>query len=511
MALNKNKVIAAAQRYTQKGQLNRAIKEYRTIVNEDPDDIRIWLKIGDLYARKGSLVQAITTYKKVAHYYKDSGFFLKAVAVYKQIVNIDRNNIDAHLGLGNLYAQLGLIPDSISRLQYVVGAYEREGKYSDSLELLKKIVSLSPDDEVNQIRLAEAYARQGDIESAVVSFKSVLGQLYAKERYDDFIQVSERLLFLSSEEFDTIKLLSEVYLKKGDAKRALARLQLLFRINPKDIETLKLLASAFKEMGLEAKAIAIYRELARIFFERNDEVATRESWLQLLQIDPEDAEALEAVGEADASSEFPSSSPQSLVSSKVGLSADEKLLKYIEDVKIYRKYLLFDHALGRIQKIFEINPKFEDAFIQKKAIAHERDDKELAVSTLFELAEIYQESEPEKAIVFVKEILELHPNHAEAKRKIDSLLSLRNANTERTNVPVEKGDSNQTDANHSVKQDQIKEDEFTALLALGSTDKEDEFADLMVGTQEPLPDKDEFADLMLGTQEPLPDKDEFAD
>jgi pilus assembly protein FimV len=89
MAIDKNKAIANAQRFTQKGQLDRALKEYQAIVAEDPEDVRIWLKIGDLFTKKGTVPQAVSTYARVAVYYSERGFFLKAVAVWKQILNID--------------------------------------------------------------------------------------------------------------------------------------------------------------------------------------------------------------------------------------------------------------------------------------------------------------------------------------------------------------------------------------------------------------------------------------
>ena len=87
--LNKNKVIAAAQKFVQKGHFDRAIREYQKIVEEDPRDVRIWLKIGDLYAKKNSRQEAVDTYLKVAEFYSKQGFYLKAVAVDKQILKLD--------------------------------------------------------------------------------------------------------------------------------------------------------------------------------------------------------------------------------------------------------------------------------------------------------------------------------------------------------------------------------------------------------------------------------------
>src|SRR5215510_5978137 len=89
VAFNKEKVMDAARRFVDKGQIDKAVKEYLRIVQEDPKDVRVWLKIGDLYEKKGSKQEAIETYAKVARFYHEQGFFLKAVAVYKQILKLD--------------------------------------------------------------------------------------------------------------------------------------------------------------------------------------------------------------------------------------------------------------------------------------------------------------------------------------------------------------------------------------------------------------------------------------
>ena len=51
MAFNKEKVMDAARKFVDKGQIDKAVKEYLRIVHEDPKDVRVWLKIGDLYAK----------------------------------------------------------------------------------------------------------------------------------------------------------------------------------------------------------------------------------------------------------------------------------------------------------------------------------------------------------------------------------------------------------------------------------------------------------------------------
>ena len=48
MALDKNKLAAEATKHVQKSQWDKAIRIYEKILAEDPRDIRVLLKIGEL-------------------------------------------------------------------------------------------------------------------------------------------------------------------------------------------------------------------------------------------------------------------------------------------------------------------------------------------------------------------------------------------------------------------------------------------------------------------------------
>ena len=96
---NKNKIINQAQKFITKGQWDKAIKELQKLVAEDPNDVRTLLKLGDVYAKKGEREQATKVYKQVAESYSEQGFFLKAVAVYKQILKHDPKHLEVTLKL----------------------------------------------------------------------------------------------------------------------------------------------------------------------------------------------------------------------------------------------------------------------------------------------------------------------------------------------------------------------------------------------------------------------------
>ena len=509
MATNKNKRIAAAQRFTQRGQLDKAIKEYVAVIEEDPSDVRIWLKVGDLQTKKGSILKAVQTYNRVADHYNDKGFFLKAVAVYKQILNIDPTHVDAHLKLGELYVQLGLTPDAIGQFQIVVGSYERDGRSPDSLALLKKIVELSPDDVANRIRLAEAYAAQGDTQLAVEEFSLVLDQLHNAARLDEFIQVAERLLYISPDELDVVRRLSDAYLRRGDAKRALARLQVLFRADPTNVETLHLLANAFQEIGQKAKAVSVFRELARIHADQGDETGRQSAYGRLLALAPDDEEALEATGGDPIVSDVEASIPPTATgsfsrlvvasSAEVELTADQQLRLFLDDVELYLKYELRDHATERLERVFEIDPHNVEGLLKLKELALDQQKPADAVSALLRLGEATRESDPQQAMEYLGEALQLHPGHPDATARMKALssgMAERLASREPARV---------------ASSDEDDDGDFGD-LDLGGID----FDDDMVLEDEPAHSREEVGavdfELDLGAlDEPLPDDDPFGD
>ena len=95
---------------------DKALLGFQRMLAEDPNDMRTLLKVGDLQLELEDYAEAVATYERVASFYDHQGFALKAIAIYKQILEIVRKNLPhveeryAHVGLrlGELLKQLGL-------------------------------------------------------------------------------------------------------------------------------------------------------------------------------------------------------------------------------------------------------------------------------------------------------------------------------------------------------------------------------------------------------------------
>ena len=302
MGINRNKVLDAARKHQSRGQYDKAIAQYKKLVDADKRDVRSLLKIGDLYVRKGDRGSAIETYQNVADHYAAQGFFLKAIAVYKQILKLDPSRLDAQVKLGEMYEQLQLISDAMSVFEDVSNGFMRAGDTDEALRMLGKMVELDPEHIPVRIKYAEALSRAGRTQEAADEFQQGAHLLKDQGRLDDYIKVAERLLYHRSNDVLVAKELAETYISRRDPKRALAKLQICFKADPRDVSTLSLLAEAFLMLSQTDKAISVYREIARIHREAHRPQERMSALHRILELDPNDKETLAALNRTAAAS-----------------------------------------------------------------------------------------------------------------------------------------------------------------------------------------------------------------
>jgi len=292
---NKEKLISQAQKLVEKGQFDKAIREYLKVVSEDENDIRIWIRIGDLYVKLGQKAEAVENYKKVAQLYVQQGDPEKAIAVYKRVLEISPQATEANLALGALYREQSRIGHATQQYELAAQSLYRAGKIRDSLRAEQAIVDMSPDSIARRIKLAELYSKENMYSDAAREFSAAAAFLHSSGRLEDYAKVAERLLFHAPQSLEAIKELSRYYLKSGDAVRALTRLQGGFKVDSKDPEILELLAETFLVLGKNDKSVAVFKELARIYTERGALAAARSIYQRVATIDTNDADAKSAL------------------------------------------------------------------------------------------------------------------------------------------------------------------------------------------------------------------------
>lgn len=263
MAFSKEKAHERAEKFAAKGQHDKAAREYQSIVDNDPKDIRAWLMLADCLARTGDRNSALQRYLQVADYYAGAKEHQKALAVYRQALNIDPNRLDVHYKCAQLNMEIGRVHDAIASFEQIAAVQLQTGHVSEALKTYRVIADADATIVSKRLRLAELYSRERLLVEAVDAFRVAGDVLLQSGRKSDYVRVAERLIYHKNDDRPTIRKLARVYLELGDPRRALMKLNALLQADQHDREGLELLAETFIALGKPDKATSVIAELTR--------------------------------------------------------------------------------------------------------------------------------------------------------------------------------------------------------------------------------------------------------
>ena len=136
MDIDKEKILDIAQKYVLKGQSKKAIKEYLKLVEADPQDKRLHLKLGDLYLKDNEEDKAVEEYLRVARLYGEEDLNFRAISMYKKILSINPKLTDAFHEIAKLYLKEGLAGSAKNYYQSIL---EINPNDSEAVNALKNI------------------------------------------------------------------------------------------------------------------------------------------------------------------------------------------------------------------------------------------------------------------------------------------------------------------------------------------------------------------------------------
>jgi len=443
MAVDKNKILENAAKYLEKGQVDKALKEYSSLLEIDPKNIPARQKRAELYARKGMKREALEDYIRVGEDYSKGGFYQKAVSALKLALQVDNRQLILYLRLAELFHKLGLASDAMQNYRFVASYYDREGKVKECLDILRKMVELDPENLASRVKLGELYFRQGMKAESQEEFSRVAQTLKEEGRNDDLITLYERILSLYPMNINAIKALGQLYLSKNEPQKALAKLQVPLKEGTRDRELLELLAKIYYFMKREDKAKNALKELARICREDGDEIGMKECYKKILRIDPEDQDAKQVIGVAapppkekvielsEAIHEEPAAPvahvkpPPRPVSKPIPAAAPEAevgVSKFFLEAEIYLKYGLKEKAIEQIAKFLEKEPKNQQALKKIVELYASTKNKARAVGPLVTLADISMEKgSKEQAEKYLEEAVGFDSSNNEVKVRLKAL------------------------------------------------------------------------------------------
>ncbi len=479
MVTKKDKHLAAAQKYLERGSFEKALTEFQGAVKEDPKDTRTWLRMAEVYVRLGHNDKATEVYQKTVDLYVEQGFFQRAVAVYKNIIKLSPEFIEARIKLAEVFRQLGLLSDSVGQLEQAAALFQKGNRNAEALSAIKQIIDLNPEQPNPRIRYAELASQAGAAKEAAAEFGEAAKLLKAQGRTEEFLRVAERLLHYEPDNLAMAMEVATKYLEHNNARAALPRLKPVFEAKPRDPEVLDLLARTFEQLGQPHKTLPVLKELARVYAEAGRIGERNQAAQRVLSMDPSDAEMQEMLGRARSSlprtpaalaaaSRLTTPSPMppltplptpggakrpvtitfsemevpaalrnkyvslpaeqmpASMSERINIATglveksegDAEVKRILAEADVFVKYGLVERAADHLRRVFERVPTHQGAHERLAAVLVQLGRKGEAAAEFEILAQQFQASKPEAAAGYARKALEINPS---ARRALEVL------------------------------------------------------------------------------------------
>ncbi|MBI4748955.1 MAG: tetratricopeptide repeat protein [Acidobacteria bacterium] len=271
-SFNKEKSLKAAEKYTQQGKIEAAIKEYERILEADPADLSVCVTLAGLYAQVKRNKDAAAKYLKVADYYRKKGNLPQSTALYRKANRLDPTDYSVALVLADLLNKQGLTSDALQIYVNASHACKHGGHYVNAVKVLREAVKLNPDNPYLKMELAEALFGIDSIDEAHDIYVTVGREFYHKAQLAEGLQAFQKALVVKPGSKPALRALTDFSLQHGDRQGAVAMLQELLENTPNDVDLIVLLGRTCLQARMYPEA--------------------EEAFLRLLDLDPQRYEYL---------------------------------------------------------------------------------------------------------------------------------------------------------------------------------------------------------------------------
>ncbi len=243
-----------AERFLSQGKIRAAINEYQQVVQYDPKDFSTLNTLGDLHAKNSDAREAVNCFTQVAEHYNKQGFAQKAIAIYNKISRIEPASMEVSAKLAQLYQSKGSISEARRHYTALAEHYQSKGQKIEALAIWKQIAELDPNNTDIYLKVAESCWHEQQFDEAANAFTEAGFRFVKQEKYEAALTTFTRALEIKKNDLRALKGLVKAQIGLGDAEDAAQTLEKVLEEQPHNRDILYLLVDCYLEIDNTAAA-----------------------------------------------------------------------------------------------------------------------------------------------------------------------------------------------------------------------------------------------------------------
>jgi pilus assembly protein FimV len=224
-----------AQIFVGDGFLTKAIAVYKRIAKLAPEEIRPLEKLADLYVQQGVMSEARPLFLQLAEIHLKNNRQPEAVGLLKKLLLAEPDNLRIQIRLADLYQAMGQSREAIDAYVSAAQRALARGDQAESEKLADKVLKLDANCLAATIVKARSFSSQGNLKQAADLLEhapdldkggeqtELLLDLYLKSTsWDKATALALRVLGADSKNFGPAQKIVEALLESGQTDRAMA-------------------------------------------------------------------------------------------------------------------------------------------------------------------------------------------------------------------------------------------------------------------------------------------------
>jgi len=395
----------------------KAIAIYKKINKIDPARLDVYERLGDLYSKQGLTQDSRTQYQVLADHYQKHNQPQEAIAAYKNMAAVDPNDLKIQVRLADLYRSANQLEEAVMQYGLVGSMLLRRGAQDEAGAVFQKALELSPKDAAARHTLVRSLLSQKNPSAALAILKAAPRTadslaLMAEAQFEmgqreDAIHMAEQAIALETEHQGARLALCRAHLAEsnfeaaladvspmvdaataaGDFTRAASYLSTILQIEEAHRDSLLKMAEVREAEGNASETARLRLALAREEERRGNVPAAIENYRRAAEAAPGNPEAAarlvalsrgagesgpafppaaipEMVVDLDEAPAGPPSASAARPAPRVephASSEERELETMIVEAEIFARYGLTDKAVERLRAIVRKNPDLPSA------------------------------------------------------------------------------------------------------------------------------------------------------
>jgi tetratricopeptide (TPR) repeat protein len=261
MAADKKTLLREALKQVQAGKIDKAVETYKAAVKLDPRDATVHNLLGDLYVRRGKKKDATAEYLEASALYEKDGFALRSIAICQKVINLDPGQMAVRLKLADLYAGQKLTAEARAQYLQVAEFHDRKGDVAAALEIFRKLADLEPGNLPARVKVAGMFEKQTFPEKAAEEYvRAAKGYLDRKET-DAAVQLYERAFKLAPSNLEARVRLADHHAQRQEWPVVVGLLETPVATGAADTRLRLLYAEALTRVDRPGEAVKVLEEV----------------------------------------------------------------------------------------------------------------------------------------------------------------------------------------------------------------------------------------------------------